>query len=79
MKTILVAIGIVAVTGCTSPKQIQVELVNAELIKIDTIFRQTNDLKQLTWKDKDQIQYVSFAAMNEVYPIGTRMLVMRTR
>ena len=79
MKTIVVAMGIVAVTGCSSTKQIQVELVNAELIKIDTVFRQPKDLKQLTWRDQDHIQYVSFASMNEAYTLGTRLLVMRAR
>ena len=79
MKTILVAIAFMAVTGCSIEKEIQVEMVQAELIKIDTVFRQPNERKQLTWRDQDNIQYISFVPMNQTYLLGASMLVMRTR
>lgn len=79
MKTILAALSFVAVTGCASTKEIQVEMVQAELIKIDTVFRQPYGKKQLTWRDKDNIEYKSFVSMDQTYPLGISMIVMRTR
>ena len=79
MKTILVALSCVAAIGCSSTKEIQVEMVRAELIKIDTVFRQPNEKKQLTWRDQDNIEYISFTAMDQTYPIGIHMVVMRTK
>jgi hypothetical protein len=79
MKTILAAIGLVAVIGCNTGKEIQVEMVQAELIRIDTVFRQPNERKQLTWRDQDNIEYISFVSMNHTYPLGISMIVMRAR
>jgi hypothetical protein len=80
MKTILVAIARVAVIGCSSVKELQVEIVTARLIKIDTVFRQTINQEQLlTWRDQDNIEYLSFASMKVAYPVGTMMTVLRSR
>lgn len=79
MKTILVVIAFMAITGCATEKEIQVEMVQAELIKIDTVFRNPNERKQLTWRDQDNIQYISFIPMNQTYLLGVSMVVMRTR
>ncbi len=81
MKTILAAIVIGAiVTGCRSSKEINVEMVNAQLIKIDTIYQNTAYPKQqLTWRDKDNIDYVSIVAMNRNYPIGMIVEMLRQR
>jgi len=80
MKTILVAIAFVVAVGCSSVPPLQVEMVKAELVKIDTIFRQEYEKKQLTWRDlNNNIEYVSFVSMHETYPLGTTIFVMRTR
>ena len=79
MKTILAAMCFFAVIGCNNGKEIQVEMVQAELIRIDTLFRQSNERKQLTWRDQDNIEYISFVSMNNTYPLGISMIVMRTR
>lgn len=82
MKTTLVAIALLAVIGCTNSfREIQqVDMVKAELVKIDTIFRHPEKVKQLTWKDSDDIQYISYVSIyNEVYGIGSSMYVMRKR
>ena len=79
MKTILVAMIVLAVIGCTSSREIQVEMVRVELIKIDTVFRHEAELKQLTWKDQDNVRYISFADLNHAYVLGLRSTVMRHR
>jgi hypothetical protein len=80
MKTLLLAMSLLAMGGCSTPiKEIQVEMVTAELVKIDTIFRQANERKLLTWRDQDNIKYISFAAMDQTYPLGISMIVMRAR
>lgn len=79
MKTILMAVVIMAAVGCTSSKPIQMEMVRAQLVKIDTVFRQQNEKKLLTWRDQDNIEYVTFAAMSQTYPLGVSVLVMRAR
>lgn len=80
MKTFLVAIVLMATASCTSVKEIQVEMIQAQLIKIDTVYRQPHQYQQqLTWKGKDNIEYVSFVAMDQVYPLGVSLFVMKTR
>jgi hypothetical protein len=79
MKTILVAMVCLAAVACSSVREIQVEMVRAELVKIDTVFRRPNEKQQLTWRDHDNIKYVSFASMDQNFPLGISMVVMRTR
>lgn len=80
MKTLLVAMASVAAAACTSVKEIQVEMIQAQLIKIDTVHRQPNQYQQqLTWKGKDNIEYICFVAMDQVYPLGVSLLVMKTK
>lgn len=79
MKTILAALGIAALSGCGSQKEIQVEMVSAKLVKIDTIYRQPHDQKLFVWRDKNNIEYISFMPMDYSYPIGSSMIVLRAR
>jgi uncharacterized protein YxeA len=83
MKTTLMAIafaGAVAAIGCTSTKDIQVEMVNAELVKIDTVYRQSSqEQQQLTWRDRNNVEYTSYVSMTQRYPIGMTMVVLRQR
>ena len=81
MKSILVlALVATAITGCYSTKEIQVEMVSATLIRIDTINRETQYQKKLfTWRDQRNIEYTSFEEMNKNYSLGTTMTVLRTR
>jgi hypothetical protein len=52
MKTILAMTAIAALLySCSSPREIQAEMVSAELVKIDTAFRYTNPEQMLTWRD----------------------------
>jgi hypothetical protein len=87
MKTITpilaILVGLCGLCGCYSRKEIQVEMVSAELIKIDTIYRFAGDdqlpKQQLTWRDDQNTEYVSFVPMKTSYLLGTRMAVLRTR
>jgi hypothetical protein len=81
MKTVLVLAMVAAsLTGCYSTRELQVEMVSATLVKIDTINRETQYQKQLfTWRDQRNIEYTSFESMNKNYVLGTTMTVLRTR
>ena len=79
MKTFLSAMILAAVIGCTSAKEIQVEMVKAELVKIDTVYRQPYEKKMLTWRDENNVEYVSFVSMNQIYSLGTSLMLLRQR
>jgi hypothetical protein len=81
MKTTLLLLAVVAAVGCTNLRQVQqVDMVYARVVKIDTIFRYPKHIKQLTWQDTDDIQYISFVPINNGnYEIGSSIYVMRKR
>jgi len=82
MKTILVVLSLWATIGCVSSyREIQqADMVKVQVIKIDTIFRHPEKVKQLTWKDSDDIQYITYVSIyNELYSIGSSMYAMRKR
>ena len=81
MKAILaMAVVLLAVIGCRSTREINVELVSAQLVKIDTVFRSSgNPKQQLTWRDKDNIEYISIVSMNRRYPLGVTIDMLRQR
>jgi hypothetical protein len=81
MKTTLLLLAVITAVGCSNLKQVQqVDMVQAKVIRIDTVFRYPEHVKQLTWKDTDDIQYISYVSIyNEVYGIGSSMYVMRKR
>lgn len=79
MKTIIVAMIIIALFGCTAGRDIQVEFVTAKLIKIDTVQRFTEYEKILTWEDDDNIHYTSRLPMKRHVFVGMQVLVMKRR
>lgn len=79
MKIIIVIILIIAVLGCRTGRDIQVEFVVAKLIKIDTVRRFTEYEKVLTWQDTDNIRYTCYLPMKKNVTVGMEMLVMRRR
>ena len=79
MKTIIVAMIIIAVLGCSTGKDIQVEFIRTKLIKIDTVQRFTQYEKLLTWEDENNIRYISYVPMKNRVTLGIEMLVMRRR
>ena len=79
MKTIL-ALVILSLVACRSSREINVELVTAQVIRIDTIFKNTDEPKQqLTWRDSDNIEYICIVSMNQSYPLGVKYKLLRPR
>ena len=76
---LLFAILSVLTVRCSMGKEMEVQFGQAQLIKIDTLYRYPDRIKQLTWKDENNIQYTSIANMQEVYKVGLRMRVLRQR
>lgn len=77
MKAVLSLMGLGILFACGTSREIEVDFVNAELVKIDTVYRYPNNYQQvLTWKSENNIQYVSYASLNNAYAVGSRMLVM---
>jgi hypothetical protein len=66
MKTILVILTAAVFGSCYSSSQVQVEMVDAQLVRIDTVFRYETYRsqypwqreQQLTWRDSYNKQYV---------------------
>jgi hypothetical protein len=66
--------------GCAEEKQVQMNLTDVQLVKIDTIQRYPeNTQKLLTWRDENHIDYVTFVPLETYYPLGARMKVMVKR
>jgi hypothetical protein len=80
MKTVLCLMGLGIFFACGTAREIEVDFVNAELVKIDTVFRYPNNYQQvLTWKSTNNVQYVSYASLDNPYAVGSKMLVMVKR
>lgn len=81
MKTIIFLLVIMALAGCFSRREIQVEMVSAQLVRIDTIYRYAGyeSKQQLTWRDNENTEYVSYAPMQASYIVGSRVAVLRSR
>jgi hypothetical protein len=80
MKTILSVAALVALFSCVSRRELQAEMVNAEVVKIDTVFRYTNNPQQLlTWRDENNIEYLTYASLYTKYSVGSRMMVLVKR
>ena len=79
-KTILAIATALAIYSCSGPREVQVEMVSAKLIKIDTVFRSTGHPQEvLTWRDDNQIDYVTYAALNNGILLGSKMIVLVKR
>jgi len=80
MKTVLALLSTAAiVSSCYTPHDVQVDLISAELVRIDTIVRHTAQEQQLTWRDDYKTEYISYAAMERKFIVGTKMTVFRQR
>jgi hypothetical protein len=80
MKFVLLLIVLFSAGGCVAlQREVEVELGHAELIRIDTLYRYPEHIKQLTWKDEKNTRYISIASMGEVYKVGTKMRMLHQR
>jgi len=77
MKKILLGITPAILCYCSTGKEIQMNMIDVELVKIDTVQRYPDrSQKILTWHGVDQIDYVTFAPINNFYKLGSKMKVM---
>ncbi|MGB8191665.1 MAG: hypothetical protein WCF67_07090 [Chitinophagaceae bacterium] len=80
MKTVLSAFtAILILTGCYSFKEAQVQAMDAELVRIDTIYRYERHEQVLTWKSEKNTQFISYAAIGPVFTVGSRVKVFVRR
>jgi len=78
MKTLLFVFTTALLCGCFTSQEVQVDVANAQLVKIDTVYRYPNQQQQLlTWKLlESNTQYFSYAPMASVYSVGSHMMVL---
>jgi hypothetical protein len=78
-KILVGAFACFSIAGCYIDKDIQVEIVNAQLVKVDTIYRNDEGHKLLTWLASDRTTYYSFENLENFIPVGTSMRVLVKR
>jgi hypothetical protein len=80
MKKILFSLaGAIIFAGCTSTREIQAELVDIQLIKIDTVYRHRGPEMLLTWRCKNNVEIVTFGDIDQPYRVGTIFQALVTR
>lgn len=79
MKTIAVAFAAFLFVACSAQRDVQVEMVQAQLIRVDTLYRNSGYVQLLTWRSDQRMQFVHYADMKARYPVGARMLVLLPR
>ena len=68
------------IASCGSERAIQMDIADAELIKIDTVQRYPNTAEKiLTWRTDDNIDYVTFVPISSHYTLGSKMKIMVKR
>lgn len=66
--------------SCAQEKEVQMNLTDVQLVKIDTIQRYPDATqKLLTWRDDNHVDYQTFVPIETYYPLGARMKVMVRR
>jgi hypothetical protein len=79
MKAAVLLTSVLYLGACSVEREVQVEMVDAKLVKVDTLFRAPNYIKLLTWEGSDRVQYVSYASITETFPLGAKMRVFVKR
>lgn len=81
MKSVMICSVALMFSACVSKKamQIQVSVVQAQLIKVDTLYRDREYVQLLTWRSPQHVEFVSYAGMKEYYPVGAKMAVFVPR
>jgi hypothetical protein len=80
MKTLVLLVLAGCTFGCSSQKEIQMNLSEVELVRIDTVRRYNTGSEQLlTWRSPENISYVTFEPMHIRYSVGEKMKVMVRR
>ena len=66
--------------SCASEREIQADIIDASLVKIDIINRYPNlQRKMLTWLATDNVLYITYEPVNSDVAIGTTRKMMARR
>ena len=80
MKVLIAAVLFVsALVSCSVERELQAEVVSAQLVQIDTINRYSGNQLYLTWKCSNNITYGTYAPIARDYKVGLIMPVMIQR
>jgi hypothetical protein len=83
MKTIVAGILILSAAGCYSHRELQAEMVRAEIIRIDTVKRYLDNVplqqKLITWRDSDNVEYVTYVPMYTFYAVGNSITMLKPK
>lgn len=80
MKSILFVVLITVLFSCFPQRELQADLVDATLIKVDTTHRFPDSDKQiLTWITSNKLTFVTYEPGQAYYPLGTRIKMMVPR
>ena len=65
--------------SCTTEKEVQANLIDASLVKIDVINRYPNlQRNMLTWKSADNVTYITYVPIYANFNVGvTRKVLVR--
>jgi hypothetical protein len=69
----------VAFVSCKASQEVQVDLLSAELIRIDTVYRYPAYQQALTWRCENNIDFVSITDLKQPYKLGSRYKVLFRR
>ena len=77
MKKILSAALCVSLYACFPSREIQAEMVDATLVKVEVVNRYPNiKEKLLTWETDHSVSFVTYEPSSTEIPIGTRTKVL---
>ncbi|MGN6166299.1 MAG: hypothetical protein ACTHOF_17340 [Flavisolibacter sp.] len=77
MKAMILLLGVTLAYSCTTQKEIQSDMVDVQLVKIETVQRYPDvEQKLLTWRDRNNIDYITFEPISSEYKVGTFMKVL---
>jgi hypothetical protein len=77
MKPFLLTMVTGLLFACSTEREIQADLVSANLVKIDTLTRYPNiRQKMLTWQATDNVLYITYEPMYTNVSVGARREVM---
>ena len=76
MKSLIGLAAVIFFCGCSAEKEVQVEMLSAELVRIDTVYRYPGPQQVLTWRCSTNVEYISFEPLNNFYQVGYRTPVL---
>ena len=79
MKTLLPLLSMLVLAGCFAEKKIEADMVNVQLVKIDTLYRFPNAQLALTWLSDKNVSYVTYEPLSKNFKVGSTMKVMMPR